>query len=246
MNILICNDDGIFSEGLITLANFLSKDNRVVVVAPQENCSGYSHSMSFFKKLKLKEVFLSKNFKSFSLSGTPADCVKFGVEYYKNDFQFDIVCSGINIGNNLGTDTLYSGTVSACAEASLLGIKNIAFSVNAFNNINFESLIFHTENIFKTLLPYLSTDFVWNVNIPNKDQITGLKITRLGVQKYSDRYENLGNGEYMLVGEALDHDKNDFDCDVEWIQQDYATATPMLIDKTAYNILKQMPKEIKL
>ena len=98
MNILICNDDGIFSEGLITLANFLSRQNKVVVVAPKANCSGYSHSMSFFKKLTFIEEKISDNFKSYSLSGTPADCVKFGIEYFKNQFEFDLVCSGINIG----------------------------------------------------------------------------------------------------------------------------------------------------
>ena len=246
MNILICNDDGIFSEGLITLANFLSKENKVVVVAPKANCSGYSHSMSFFKKLTFIEEKISDNFKSYSLSGTPADCVKFGIEYFKNQFEFDLVCSGINIGNNLGTDTLYSGTVAACVEASILGKKNIAFSVNGFDNIDFKALSKHTEAIFNQMLPYLSADYVWNINIPNLKEIKGLKITKLGVQKYSDRYDYLGNNEYMLVGEALGHDKNDFDCDVEWIQADYVTATPMIIDKTAYSLIKKLPKEIKL
>lgn len=246
MNILICNDDGIFSEGLLTLANFLSKKHKVVVVAPKDNCSGYSHSMSFFKKLGLKEEKISNNFKSYSLTGTPADCVKFGVEYFKEQYKFDIVCAGINIGNNLGTDTLYSGTVSSCVEASILGVKNIAFSVNAFDNIDFKSLQEHTEKIFNIMVPYLSADYVWNINIPNLKEIKGIKITKLGVQKYSDRYENLGNNEYMLVGEALEHDKNDLDCDVEWIQQGYATATPMIIDKTAYSLMNSLPKEIDL
>ncbi len=246
MNILICNDDGIFSEGLKTLANFLSKENNVIVVAPQNNCSGYSHSMSFFKKLTFKEVFVSENYKSYALSGTPADCVKFAVEYFKNEITFDLVCSGINIGSNLGTDTLYSGTVAACFEASLLNIKNIAFSVTDFDNINYYALSNHAEKIFNLLLPKLSSQFVWNVNIPNINELKGLKITKLGVQAYSDRYDYLGNDEYMLVGEALDHDKNDFDCDVEWIQQGFATATPLILDKTAYKILNSMPKEFKI
>lgn len=246
MNILICNDDGIFSEGLKTLANFLSKENKVVVVAPYANCSGYSHSMSFFKKLTFKEEKISDNYKSYSITGTPADCVKFGIEFFKGQIDFDLVCSGINIGANLGTDTLYSGTVAACFEASLLNKKNIAFSITAFDNINFAKISTHAEKIFNQLLPNLSPEYVWNINIPNLSKIKGLKITKLGVQDYSDRYEYLGNNEYMLVGEALEHDKNDFDCDVEWIQQGYATATPLILDKTAYNLLNKLPKEIKL
>ncbi len=246
MNILICNDDGIFSEGLKALANFLSKENNVVVVAPYSNCSGYSHSMSFFKKLTFKEEFISEKYKSYSISGTPADCVKFAVEYFKKEIEFDVVCSGINIGSNLGTDTLYSGTVAACFEASLLNKKNIAFSVTDFDNIDYVALSKHAEKIFNLLLPSLSSEYVWNVNIPNLNELKGLKITKLGVQAYSDRYEYLGNNEYMLVGEALEHDKNDFDCDVEWIQEGYATATPLILDKTAYKIINEMPRELKL
>ncbi|HBF44896.1 MAG TPA: hypothetical protein DDW16_04695, partial [Clostridiales bacterium] len=109
MKILICNDDGIFSEGLKTLAKFLSKENDVFVMAPDGNRSAYSHSMSFFKKLELKKIEQDKNYVSYSLSGTPADCVRFGTEFFK-DIKFDLIVSGVNIGSNAGTDTLYSGT----------------------------------------------------------------------------------------------------------------------------------------
>ena len=175
MNILICNDDGIFSEGILTLANVLSIEHNVTVVAPLSNRSGYSHSMSFFKELTVKEEKISKNFKSYSISGTPADCVKFALYYFNGNF--DIVCGGINIGNNIGTDILYSGTVSICIEASVNGYKNIALSVTEFDNINYEILGKNALLIFNALQPFLSKNRVWNVNIPNKE-ITEIKITK--------------------------------------------------------------------
>ena len=135
MRILVTNDDGIQSEGVKTLAELLSKKgHKVTVVAPDGNRSAFSHSLSIYKTLTFLRQNISENFEAYSLSGTPADCVKFAVHYFENK-PFDFVCSGINGGNNLGSDTCYSGTVAAGLEANFFGIKSIAFSLVIFSII---------------------------------------------------------------------------------------------------------------
>jgi 5'-nucleotidase len=136
MNILICNDDGIESKGLITFAERLSKKHNVLVVAPSGNRSAFSHSMTIDSSIKVSEVFNIKNCKAYSISGTPVDCVKFAKLYFK-DFTPDVVIAGINKGHNLGSDVLYSGTVSIACEASFFGDLAFAFSVNSLGESDF-------------------------------------------------------------------------------------------------------------
>ena len=101
MRILVANDDGIESEGIKTLAKVLSKRHKVTIVAPDGNRSAFSHSLTISKNLTFKEVKVSDDFDAYTVSGTPADCVKFALHYF-TDEKFDMVCSGINMGNNLG------------------------------------------------------------------------------------------------------------------------------------------------
>ena len=246
MNILICNDDGIFSEGLKTLAKFLSEKNKVYVMAPDGNRSAYSHSMSFYKKLKVRNVEQNANYVSYSLSGTPADCVRFGMEFFK-DVNFDLIVSGINIGSNAGTDTLYSGTVSACFEACILSIPSIALSCVTDKNceIDYKALYKNLSTVFPDLLKNASKNYVLNVNFPNKECENAVKYCKLGVQLYSDRYVLNDDGTYMLVGDILKNDKNDEDCDVEWLRKGYITVTPLVTDRTAYAELEKLKGNAK-
>ena len=236
MNILICNDDGIFSEGILTLAKYLSKNHKVIVVAPNSNRSACSHSMSFYKELVVKEEKILDNFLTFSISGTPADCVKFAL--FKFGKIFDLVIGGINIGNNVGTDILYSGTVSIALEACVNGIKSVAFSVSEFENVNFDIVTTNCLKILEKLTPYLSNEYVWNVNVPNK-KIDYFKIVKVGVIKYTDTYITLDNGNYMLVGQPYNPTENDGNTDVDCFFNKEASATPIIINKTNYNILNK-------
>ena len=111
LKILISNDDGINSNGIRVLTKHLAKKHNVLVVAPSDNRSAFSHSLTLKNKLELNECFDIEGCKAYSLSGTPVDCVKFS-ELVFTDFKPDIVLSGINKGHNLGCDILYSGTVS--------------------------------------------------------------------------------------------------------------------------------------
>ncbi|MBP5308825.1 MAG: 5'/3'-nucleotidase SurE [Clostridia bacterium] len=247
MNVLVCNDDGIDSEGLIVLATCLSKEHNVLVVAPESNRSAFAHSLTIYEDIKFREVNASGDFTAYAISGTPVDCVKFATHVFP-DFRIDLVCSGINKGPNVGTDVLYSGTVSAGLEANCLGLPAIAFSSVAHVGNKFDTCGIIAVKIIDKLKKNLSNKFTYNVNVPNLDlsDIKGVKATKLGIQVYTDRYVKTGDGTYRLEGEPTDHDLNDSDCDVEWIKKGYVTVTPVLLDKTDYTTLYSIGKDIDL
>ena len=245
MNILICNDDGIYSEGIFALAKSLSREHNVLVVAPDGNRSAAAHSLSISSGFSVRKEFLDNAFNAYSISGTPVDCVKFAHLHF-TDFHIDIVCSGINIGSNIGTDVLYSGTVSAGLEANSLGYPAFAFSSVAYRDNNFVTCGIIALKIVDKLKENLSSDFTYNVNVPNlaEEDIKGVKITKLGKNIYSDRYISIGENAFKLIGEPLDHDRNDEDCDVEWCKKGYVTVTPVLFDKTDHSTIKKLGKEL--
>lgn len=247
MRILVANDDGISSEGVKALAEVLSKDNEIIVVAPDGNRSGFSHSLTIGKELFFKEVKISDKFKAFSLSGTPADCVKFATHKF-SDFKFDLVCSGINHGNNLGSDTAYSGTVAAGLEANYLGLPAIAFSNIAQNGWMFDETAKIVDKLFKKLVELSSTEYTVNVNIPNLrcEEIKGVKFAHLGVQKYSDYYEQTSGGGYVLKGEMLTDGVHP-ECDVALSVTGYVTVTPISFNRTDFATIKKFEgTELKL
>lgn len=240
MKILISNDDGICSNGIKELCKVLCQNNEILVVAPDNNRSAVAHSLSINKKLKLKKEVIN-NCNAYSLSGTPADCIKFARLYFK-DFTPDIVIAGINKGHNLGSDILYSGTVSIAYEAAFFGHITFAFSAFSLGESNFELYAYYAEKIIKNLMPYSSPRSIWNINFPDKSfsKIKGIKITRLGKQLYSDEYVSCGNNEFVLKGELVEHNENIVDCDVEWIKKGYITITPIVFDKTDYNKIREV------
>ena len=242
MRILVTNDDGIQSEGVKTLAELLSeKGHKVTVVAPDGNRSAFSHSLSIYKKLTFLRQNISENFEAYSLSGTPADCVKFAVHYFENK-PFDFVCSGINGGNNLGSDTCYSGTVSAGLEANFFEIKSIAFSNVAHHDQDFAANAHVIEKYFDKFYEISSPEYTLNVNMPNGED-KGVKLARLGSQRYSDEYQKNDDGTYILTGVPVPFDK-ELDSDVVLSREGYVTVTPIVYDRTAYFALNKL-KETK-
>lgn len=241
MNIIICNDDGVNCKGLIALAERLSKKHNVLVVAPDGNRSASSHSITISGSIKLNKVKEEHNLKIYSISGTPVDCLKFAKLFF-SDFNADIVLSGINKGHNIGTDVLYSGTLSIAIDASFFGNIAFAFSAYSLSESDFDSIAIHCENLINYLLPQSKKGDIWNINFPdiNPSDFKGCKITPLGKHLYSDRYEKIGNNEYKLVGEIIDHNENVEDCDVEWIKKGYITITPILLNKTNYKKIESI------
>lgn len=241
MNILVCNDDGIFSEGLVTLANILKKQHNVTVFAPDGNRSGFSRSMSFHKDIKIKRVDnVVDGVECYSVSGTPADCVKFGVT--ASGKKFDLVVSGINMGPNLGSDIFYSGTVNACFEANVEKIPAIAFSNIGFKNQYLNENAKVIEKYLDLLLSNVSSSYTLNVNIPNVKfcDIKGYKFCGAGVCRYTDGYIKTDEDTYRLVGEPIPPTENDFDTDVYYTYNGYVTITPVTHRVTDVNVLERL------
>lgn len=245
MRILVVNDDGVESEGIKALARALSKNNEIVVFAPDGNRSAFSHSLTLDKDLIFRTVDSNGKFPVYSLSGTPADCVKFALHYFEN-VKFDMVCSGINHGNNLGSDTLYSGTVSAGIEANYFGIPSIAFSNVAHGNFLFDENIKLLDKIFDGLCAASSPHYTLNVNFPNitAEQTAGVRFAPLGHLHYSDYYEKNADGSFRLKGEPISGGEDE-ENDVNLSKKGFVTVTPISYNRTAYGAMEKI-KEIKL
>lgn len=177
MRILISNDDGYLAPGINALADALAAIAEIVVVAPDSNRSGASNSLSLDRPLTVQQA--SNGF--YFVNGTPTDCVHVALTGML-DFRPDLVVSGINNGQNMGDDTLYSGTVAAATEGFLFGIPAIAFSQVAHGWEHIDSAARLARDIVQRRFDTLPSPYLLNVNIPNLpyEQLTSIAATRLG------------------------------------------------------------------
>lgn len=211
MRILISNDDGISAPGIIALAKVAKELGDVFVVAPDRQRSASSHGMSLHHTLYAESVdFPVPGIEAFSLSGTPVDCVKWGIYHYaQQSIQFDIMLSGINSGYNLATDVLYSGTVAAAGESSLQGVPAIALSLGGLKQFDFEPVAKSFHNIAKELIDIsLPADTFLNVNFPAEMRETNFwRATQLGARGFRDEFvpvvDENGRQGYKYGGEEL-------------------------------------------
>lgn len=249
MNILITNDDGISADGIIELAKEISTIANVYVVAPDTQRSATGHSITIHNPIMVKEAYIGKNIKAYSISGTPADCVKVGIEGIFKDINIDLVLSGINNGPNLGTDVIYSGTVSAAIEGFILNKPSIAVSYNDFNIERevYSEAAKHVTTIINNIKDNLDllNDCILNVNIPNTE-VKGSRITTLGERKYDnvmeERVSPFGQ-KYYWIGGNIKELKQDKDSDIVCVNEGYISITPVNIEMTnldKFNILKNM------
>lgn len=247
MKILLVNDDGIKGKGLIELAKKLNKSHDIVVIAPTAECSGKSHSITFNGALNYNHIVdFGDNILAYSVDGTPVDCVKFGLDVICQDNMPDLILSGINNELNIGTDVLYSGTVNAAIEGAIMEIPSIAISLASKDD--FEYACEFIDKNLKSLAEMIeSYETILNINIPSPkvEDIKGIKTTKVGVMRYSDRYELRNNDKesgYYLMGEPIAVPENPENCDVEWSKKGYITITPLKILYTG-NIIE---KDLKL
>lgn len=244
MNLLVSNDDGIFAQGIRTLANTLAAaGHQVTVVCPDRERSATGHGLTLHKPIRAEmiESVFDPAVKAWACSGTPSDCVKLALGALL-DHPPDMVLSGINHGSNLGTDVLYSGTVSAAMEGVIEGIPSLALSLASFSSQDFQPAADFAcrlvSQIERVPLPRL---MLLNVNVPAVDAsaIAGAVLTRQGIRRYFDMFERRvdprGKTYYWLAGEVLEEvagpqlgyshmielDKADAlpAIDLEWLQQ---------------------------
>ena len=242
--ILVSNDDGVRSEGITTLAEALGRIGTVYVVAPDRERSASGHSLTLTHPLRLEKLGL----RTYSVDGTPTDCVNLGVNNVLKGKKVSVLVSGINKGANLGDDITYSGTVSAAMEGTILGIPSIALSVVTRSKFRFDvASQFAITLVNKVLERGLPDDTLLNVNVPNlpNEQISGVRMTRMGKRFYGDviieKKDPRGRKYYWIGGDYLSTEEVP-GSDLEAIEEKYISITPIHLDLTNYSALRAMQK----
>jgi 5'-nucleotidase len=232
--ILVTNDDGVHSPGLIVLAESLSSLGRVVTVAPDRERSAAGHSLTLHHPLRAEEIRKDV----FAVDGTPTDCVNLGIHGLL-DRRPDLVVSGINRGGNLGDDITYSGTVAAAMEATLMGVPAFAVSLEARTFLPQDfgpSANYAFVLAGKILSDRLPPDTFLNVNVPEGTPL-GMRLTRQGKRRYGDivveKVDPRGRKYYWIgVGELGFEEAAG--TDFQAIQSGHISVTPLHLDLTNY------------
>jgi 5'-nucleotidase len=244
MKILVSNDDGVFSPGIITLSRVLEEHGySPCVVAPDRERSSVGHSITLTRPLRLWEIEgggYPEGMRVYASEGTPSDCVVLGLEAVAPDSE--MVISGINRGPNLADDLTYSGTVSAAMEGHIFGRPSIAVSLNSLQSDKVEHFESAAESIVTILQGFKSFSFpegiLLNVNVPNLpvEEIRGFRITRKGIRIYRDKVNPLkdpkGRSYYWISGQP--DDVMDEGSDVRAVWEGYVSITPIHMDMTHY------------
>lgn len=233
--ILVTNDDGLAAEGIIALSRSLAPLGKVIVVAPEQEQSASSHAITLDKPLRIKEHAPSV----YGVSGTPSDCVLLAVHGIL-DGKPDLIVSGINHGPNMGEDVLYSGTVAAAIEGSILGIPAMALSLASWEPAVFAGAATAARRLAGTLLDLeRGRPRLWNVNVPSiaPDQIKGIRITRLGSRIYNDliiKKKDPRGKDYFWIGGAEPGWSTGEDTDFAAVSAGFISVTPLRLDFTDY------------
>lgn len=245
--ILVTNDDGIHAPGIFALYNAMKQIGDVFVVAPDSEKSAVGHAITISDPLRVWEFEKNGEFFGWAVNGTPADCVKLGVKAILN-FKPDLVVSGINVGPNTAINVIYSGTVSAATEGSIMGIPSIAFSIATFKKPDFSVSAEFARSLARTVLEKgLSEGTLLNVNFPNlpREQIKGVMITRQGKGRYEEYFEKrvdpMNRSYYWLAGKKLFLDREE-DIDEVAVKNNYISITPLQLDLTDKQMIPRLKK----
>ncbi|MCD6449579.1 MAG: 5'/3'-nucleotidase SurE [Thermotogaceae bacterium] len=248
MRILITNDDGVTSEGILTLAKTLAKKHEVMVVAPESERSAVGHAITIHLPIWAEKLSIFEDIPVYSTTGTPADCVKLGIDVlFPNP---DVVISGINQGPNLGTDVIYSGTVSGALEGTLYGIPSIAVSSANYLNPNYKTAAKAIYDLLEQFdLSIIPQYTALNINVPAVpyEELRGWKVTRQSKRRWKDYFEArtdpFGRTYYWMKGDVIEDDK-DPDADYKAVNQNYISVTPVSIFITEENFFKELKKAL--
>ncbi len=241
--ILVSNDDGIYSNGIKALAEVASEFGEVIIVAPDRQQSAVGHAITIEEPLRSQKLKITDRFDGISVNGTPADCVKLAHGQLL-DRKPDLVLSGINHGSNAGINILYSGTVSAATEGTILGYPSIAVSCTEFGlDADLSGCQEAARRVVKLVLENgLPKGVTMNVNAP-AGPFKGMSLARMADSRYVEEYEArkdpFGRPYYWLTGkfELLD---DGTDADIRLLNEGYATVTPIQYDLTDYDLLRKM------
>ncbi|MBR5075610.1 MAG: 5'/3'-nucleotidase SurE [Bacteroidales bacterium] len=262
MRILITNDDGIHAKGLMALVGVMKRYGELTIVAPKHAQSGMSMAVSMgFKPIAVKHFGNRLGEDWWCLDGTPASCIKFGIDNVLYPERPDLIVSGVNHGSNAATASIYSGTIGAAMEGAVNGIPAIGVSLDTFNpEADFSGIEALLPGILDKLLPQLDRRFgvFYNINFPDcpADRILGVRVARMGHGHWEREYQDYGcfleeRGRipseddcryvarlepdeqlYVMAGDFVDNGDNPADADHVLMSQCYVAITPQNIDNT--------------
>ncbi len=254
MKILLSNDDGVMAEGIKALTIELSKEHDVYVVAPDRERSAAGHSLTLHTPIRVEELDSRFGAKRIWItSGTPGDCVKIGINAILDKTEKpDLIISGINHGPNLGSDILYSGTVSCAMEGAMMGYPSIAVSLASMSS---EPELFKNVAVFMSKFVHKIKDFTFpkktilNINVPGlmAEDLAGVAITKLGGKMFTDEYDKRvdprGKVYYWMAGELIRHCEND-DSDINALRWNKVSITPITFEMTLEEVIPELEKTL--
>jgi 5'-nucleotidase len=238
--ILITNDDGYHSDGIIALEEALADIGDIYVVAPASEQSGASHSLTLARPLRIRQI----DPRHWTVDGTPTDCITLALnQILGNGERPDICVSGINHGANLGDDATYSGTVAGALEATILGVPGLAFSLADSRSNDFrESMKIARQITERAIRDGLPIGTLLNVNIPLGEP-RGIRITKQGFKEarpvISELIDPRGK-PYYWIGEVREGFRAEGGTDFEAVDEGYVSVTPMRSDLTNYQAIETL------
>ena len=245
MKVLLTNDDGYGARGLRALYSEITKIAGTIIIAPEKESSASGHAITVFDPIRVEEIYDNGNAIGYAVAGTPADCVKLGLTVILKE-KPDIVISGVNLGPNVGTNIIYSGTVSAATEGTMLGIPSMAVSLDSFTDPDFTFAARFAARLAEIVVTRgLPEGTLLNVNVPavKEEEIKGIKITRQGVSKFKEifhkRIDPRNRTYYWLDGEFVESDFEP-DIDIVALKNGMISITPIHYDMTNYRFLGEL------
>lgn len=242
--ILVTNDDGIHSEGIITLAASLKPLGEIWMVAPDRERNAVGRSLTLHRPLRIQNIALRR----FAVNGTPTDCVMLGINWIMK-VRPHLVVSGINKGLNLGEDISYSGTVSAAMEATLLGIAAFAISLDTNGGVSFKPTAQFAVRLARYVLKHgMPANTLLNVNVPNTrgGKIDCYRITRQGRRIQSgmvaEKVDPRGDKYYWIGGGTWKKYEDIENCDFKAVDDNCISITPLHLDHTNYSLFPEITK----
>ena len=239
--ILVTNDDGVHSAGLTALAKALRRLGRVWVVAPDRERTAAGHAVTLHKPLRIHEMAE----RVYVVNGTPVDCVNLALLNILPT-RPRLLVSGINKGVNLGDDVLYSGTVSAAVEGTILGIPSMAVSQEGRDQFHFATGAYYALRVARLILQRgLPEETLVNLNVPNRaiDTVAGMRVTCLSRRRFEnpivEKIDPHGKRYFWIAGTRVSWSRNK-DSDHEAIAEGAVSLTPLHLDSTNYAVLDQL------
>lgn len=243
MRILVVNDDGVNSPKLETLVKVAKNYGLVYVSAPIEHQSATSHSISIGSRIEVdKTRHISNSEKTIAIGGYPADTVRLGLKIF--EMEFDVVLAGVNDGFNLASDVIYSGTVAAAREAVILGVPGIAISADVGEDRFLEQKLTMVLDELVSSEKYKEYPLL-NVNLPTQENVKGIRYTTMGRRLHQAEFNELpDSNNYKISYSLMLYDEDNYTDSVA-VDNGYISITPLKIDQTSEEGLKELRKKLK-